>query len=90
MHIFIHDLKSLFESRVEPSGPGRRPDRPDYPDVPPERAKIDPSRLDSRSDGPFRPTKSTQDRCKTPPRRSRGSPRAPWSAHEPSKTSQEP
>ena len=30
----------------------------------PERAKIAPSRLDSRSDGPFRPTKSTQDRSK--------------------------
>ena len=29
---------------------------------PPERAKIDPSRLASRSDGPFRPTKSIQDR----------------------------
>ena len=28
----------------------------------PERPKIDPSRLASRSDGPFRPTKSIQDR----------------------------
>ena len=32
----------------------------------PERAKIDPSRLDSRSDRPFRPTKSPQERSKRP------------------------
>ena len=37
----------------------------DSPDGPPDRAKIDPSRFDSRSDGPFRPTESTQDRSKS-------------------------
>ena len=36
--------------------------RPDPRNRPPERAKIDPSRLDSRSERPVRPTKSTQER----------------------------
>ena len=57
-------ILSLFELPDPGSGGARRPDRPDPPDAPPERAKIDPSRLASLSDGPFRPTKSTQDRSK--------------------------
>ena len=59
-NISLYTLISLFELPV--GGSGGAPTRP--ADRLPERAKIDPSRLDRRSDGLFRPTKSTQDRSK--------------------------